>query len=87
MFSSFTTGMSMIKWNGFVSAIFDAGFSATSNGGSAVNFKDEEASRGAIVFHRPHPDSRISPDMLRGMGKRLTKWFGWNEDMFVVRPK
>lgn len=85
MFSKLPIGM--VKWNELVAALRDAGFSATSHGGSGVNFKDYTASKGTIVIHRPHPDSSIDPEKLRGIGKRLTKWFEWNEDTFVVRTK
>lgn len=74
-----------VRWESFVAAMVDAGFSATHSGGSAVTFKDERFGGGSIVFHRPHPDPCIDDVMLRGMGRRLSKWFGWDKNSFVVR--
>ncbi|KAJ3497994.1 hypothetical protein NLG97_g1472 [Lecanicillium saksenae] len=73
-----------ILWDRFVHAMADAGFTARNCGGSLVAFK-HESHEGRIVFHRPHPDNKIDPIMLQAMGKRLTKWFGWERDLFVLR--
>lgn len=74
-----------VRWENFVTAMVDAGFCATHSGGSAVTFKDARFGGGSIVFHRPHPDPSIDDIMLRGMGRRLSKWFGWDKDSFVAR--
>ncbi|KAK4543627.1 hypothetical protein LTR36_005272 [Oleoguttula mirabilis] len=78
-----------VRWQQFVTAMADAGCSATHTGGSAVSF-DQCASTGAggtIVFHKPHPDPEVDAVMLQTMGKRLRKWFGWDADVFVEREK
>ena len=36
---------------------------------------------GKIVFHKPHPIAKIDPIMLRSMGKRMAKWFGWGREV------
>ena len=77
---------SSVKWDDLVAALMDAGFQATANGGSAVTFKSMSG-QGSIVFHRPHPDPTVDMIMLRSMGKRLAKWFGWEADTFVERGK
>lgn len=91
MFTRSTYKQGMTKWTEFVAALKDAGFyagfSATHNGGSVVTFTDERAGKGAIVFHRPHPDPKIDSNMLRGWGKRLRKWFGLDDNMFILRGK
>ncbi|KAK3070956.1 hypothetical protein LTR53_009516 [Teratosphaeriaceae sp. CCFEE 6253] len=74
-----------IGWETFVAAMVDAGCSATPTGGSAVSFKDVGNTKASIVFHRPHPDPSIDLIMLRSMGKRLQKWFGWDAETFVER--
>lgn len=66
-----------VDWADFVLAMNDIGFTARQNGGSAVTFDNEQASR-KIVFHRPHPIAKIGPVMTRAMGFRLRKWFGWS---------
>jgi hypothetical protein len=74
------------KWLDFVSALVDAGFTGTHNGGSAVTFTHGKEG-GAIAVHRRHPDPTISLIRLRRLGRRLSKWFGWSEDTFIERKK
>ncbi|KAI3554134.1 hypothetical protein CABS02_05549 [Colletotrichum abscissum] len=77
-----------ITWDDFVYALCDAGFVASNNGGSAVRFergsRGGSGDKGAIIFHKPHPVLKIDPVMLHGMGRRLTKWFGWTRDSFAA---
>ncbi|OCL11600.1 hypothetical protein AOQ84DRAFT_268717, partial [Glonium stellatum] len=78
-----------VDWDVFVRAMADVGFSATNSSGSAVDFEKKDDSdaghAGKIVFHKPHPASKIHPVMLRSMGKRMTKWFGWHRELFALR--
>ncbi|KAI1402587.1 hypothetical protein F4819DRAFT_272081 [Hypoxylon fuscum] len=74
-----------VGWDEFVHAVCDVGFTARNNGGSAVLF--ENSAGGRIVFHKPHPVAKIDSVMLRSMGKRMTKWFGWNRERFVLADK
>lgn len=78
-------------WKDFVTAMADVGFAATHCGGSAVSFDPVESApmrgHGSIVFHKPHPEPSIDPVILRIMGQRLRKWFGWERDTFVERVK
>ncbi|PIB01781.1 hypothetical protein CB0940_00296 [Cercospora beticola] len=74
------------RWEDFIKAMIDAGFSVKPSGGSVFTCKDS-ASEGSINFHRPHPDPSVDPVMLRIMGKRLNKWFKFDKDTFVVRQK
>jgi len=80
----------VVKWQHFVTAMADAGCSATHTGGSAVSFdraaKDGRGG-GTIVFHKPHPEHEVDHIILQTMGKRLRKWFGWDGDVFVEREK
>lgn len=73
------------RWDELVAGLVDAGFYATHSGGSAVTFEDK--TKGSIVLHQPHPDSTVDMVMLRLIGKRLTRWFGWDLDTFVKREK
>ncbi|KAI0118265.1 hypothetical protein GGR51DRAFT_572264 [Nemania sp. FL0031] len=71
-----------LQWADFVHAMDDIGFVARHNGGSAVSFEAEGKDR--IVFHRPHPDSKIAPVVLQSMGTRMNKWFGWTRESFAL---
>ncbi|KID83176.1 hypothetical protein MGU_09539 [Metarhizium guizhouense ARSEF 977] len=73
-----------VLWDRFVHAMVDAGFTARNNGGSQVSFKKLDG-EGKIVFHKPHPGAKIDPVMLRAMGQRMAKWFGWRRELFVLR--
>lgn len=77
-----------VKWESFVKAMSQVGFVARHSGGSAVLFEPSQNSkwfgRGKIVFHRPHPVPVIDSVILSSMGKRMNKWFGWNEETFVL---
>ncbi|KAF7954132.1 hypothetical protein EAE96_005264 [Botrytis aclada] len=72
-----------LDWRTFVTAMDDAGFTATESGGSAVTFLNNVGG-GRIVFHKPHPTAKIEQFMLQAWGKRLGKWFGWTRESFVV---
>ncbi|KAF9881571.1 hypothetical protein CkaCkLH20_00717 [Colletotrichum karsti] len=78
-----------VLWDELVHAMVDAGFVASNNGGSAVRFEIgtgvNGVDSGSIIFHKPHPVAKIDPIMLRSMGRRMTKWFGWNRERFVAR--
>lgn len=65
-----------IRWQHFVAAMPDAGFAAAHIGGSGVSFAPLQK-EGSIVSEPP-PDTYVDPNMLmRNMGKRMRKWFGW----------
>ena len=72
-----------VMWQEYVHALCDAGFRAMSNGGSAVRF--EKSTSGAIVFHKPHPEPKIDSIMLRSMGRRMAKRFGWSRERFCEK--
>jgi hypothetical protein len=73
-----------VDWDSFVHAMTDVGFTARNNGGSAVLFERNSQLGGKIVFHKPHPIAKIDPVMLRSMGKRMAKWFGWSREVFTT---
>ncbi|TEY43689.1 hypothetical protein BOTCAL_0363g00100 [Botryotinia calthae] len=72
-----------LDWRTFVTAMNDAGLTATESGGSAVTFLNT-VDGGRIVFHKPHPTAKVEQFMLQAWGKRLGKWFGWTRESFVV---
>ncbi|KAI0386885.1 hypothetical protein F5Y04DRAFT_73414 [Hypomontagnella monticulosa] len=71
-----------VVWEDFVVAVREVGFTARNNGGSAVLF--ESIHGGKIVFHKPHPIAKIDSVMLKSMGKRMAKWFGWGRERFAL---
>ncbi|PMD57413.1 uncharacterized protein K444DRAFT_615869 [Hyaloscypha bicolor E] len=78
-----------IEWSTFVHAMSDMGFLARNGGGSAVLFESRDlaeggATGGKIIFHKPHPIPKIDSIILHSMGKRMSKWFGWHRELFVL---
>ncbi|KAI9651338.1 hypothetical protein NHQ30_001377 [Ciborinia camelliae] len=81
-----------VPWDSFVNAMAEVGFVAShSAGGSAVQFEPDATSpwfgQGKIVFHKPHPERIVDAVMLSAMGKRMERWFGWNDETFEVAKK
>jgi hypothetical protein len=79
-----------VPWDRFVLAMEQIGFVARHNGGSAVLFEPNSDCiwhpfGGKIVFHRPHPDPTLMPLILKFMGKRMHKRFGWSAETFVLK--
>lgn len=87
MFSSAEAPQRSLKWVDLLDALVDAGMSATHSGGSKVTFEDMRTGKGSIVLHKPHPDPTVHHVMLKTVGRRLAKWFGWGEKTFVAREK
>lgn len=89
MFTSYASSKNTAacRWEDFTSALRDAGCLARQNGGSAVAFTHPMVPDDVIVIHRPHPDPTINPIMLRRVGKKFEKRFGWDESTFVLRDK
>lgn len=85
-------GRRNIRWQHFLDAMADTGLSISQASGSAVSFAfpstDKDApDLGSIVFHRPHPVAEVHPVMMRSIGRRMRKWFGWQRETFVERQK
>lgn len=86
-----------LDWLDFVTAMSEFGFRAEHRGGSAFTFKgdiklptttqeDEIRVRSrSINFHMPHPSTEMSPVLLRNMGRRLNRRFGWERAHFGIR--
>jgi hypothetical protein len=84
MFPAGADGTSGVRWIQFVQALTDAGMIATQGAGSAVSFN---IYRRSISFHKHHPEPLVDAVRLRGFGKRLSKWFGWTNETFILRQK
>lgn len=81
-----------IQWNAFVNAMGAPGVDFVAQrggGGSEFTFEPSEHSKwfgkGSILFHRPHPGNEVDSVTLTSWSKRMTKWFGWSADTFVLK--
>ncbi|KDQ11585.1 hypothetical protein BOTBODRAFT_453231 [Botryobasidium botryosum FD-172 SS1] len=62
------------------------GFDIVQSEGSSVRFDPPRKSARSIIFHRPHPDSTMTPIMIKWVRARLRRCYGWTESTFVVEP-
>ncbi|CZS88240.1 uncharacterized protein RCO7_01198 [Rhynchosporium graminicola] len=81
-----------IDWDVFVNALCEEGvgfIARHSVGGSAYTLEPNEKSlwfgKGAISFHKLHPEHVIDAIIVMAHGKRMAKWFGWGEGTFVQK--
>lgn len=74
-----------IPWSDFVHALSSAGFGVEKQHGSAWLFTPSEATQRSIIFHEPHPASKIPIHIARRHGRRLTRAYGWTSETFVTR--
>lgn len=79
-------GSSSVRWTSLLQALTDAGLAVTPGAGSAMSFTNEH---GTISIHQPHDRAGPFVDAirLRGIGRRMSKWFGWTNETFVLREK
>lgn len=75
----------LLDWRKFVDAMTDAGFSASGSGGSAIIFANDNG--GKIIFHRPHPVTKVDQSMLTWLSKRLRKRFGMDRKSFELAER
>jgi hypothetical protein len=75
---------SPMKWDTFVKLMREMGFEYDpSTAGSSVRFDPPNSKDHPISIHKPHPDSTLTPIMLIKIGKRLKRYYGWNEEDFI----
>ena len=79
MFPSGSQDRGTVNWLDFVSLLSEIGFVESRRAGSARTFKSD---KGSITFHKPHPRTDMGAVMLWRVGKRLSKRFGWDREMF-----
>ncbi|KDQ53732.1 hypothetical protein JAAARDRAFT_61117 [Jaapia argillacea MUCL 33604] len=78
-----------LRWNDFEKAMTKIGFRVKQTCGSSVRFdppvdlKDSPS----ITFHKPHPDPVLTPGLIRRIGYRLHRRFGWKAGDFVIVDK
>ena len=72
-----------VPWTEFLSAMASVGFSIKALDGSAWVFEPQSGLfRRSIIFHEPHPGSRIPFQTARRYGRRLERAYGWTRDSF-----
>lgn len=81
-----------VPWTEFLYAMRSAGFGMESLQGSAWQFTPHDdtgsgmgAGKRSILFHEPHPHSRIPFWDARRLGRRLARTYGWSGETFVVK--
>lgn len=73
-----------LPWSDFLSAMASVGFSIKSLDGSAWIFSPRtDLFQRSIIFHEPHPSSKIPFRTARRFGRRLERAFGWTAANFV----
>jgi len=74
-----------IAWTDFLHALSSTGFSIEKQTGSAWLFVPPSSIGSCpIMFHEPHPSSKIPIQVARRHGRRLTRTYGWNSATFVI---
>jgi hypothetical protein len=77
------------KWTALRTTMINLGFSAEQLQGSTWQFTPSEELRQergldrGICFHEPHPSNEMSLAMMRTLGARLTRAYGWDGSMFI----
>jgi hypothetical protein len=73
-----------IPWTDFLHALSSIGFAVERNHGSAWLFTPIQLPVDRpIIFHEPHPSSRIQIQIARRHGRRLERAYGWSSQTFV----
>jgi hypothetical protein len=73
-----------IPWTEFLYALSSAGFAIEKQHGSAWLFAPSGAAKRSIIFHEPHPASKVPIQIARRFGRRLKYAYGWTAETFVV---
>ncbi|KAJ7348953.1 hypothetical protein DFH08DRAFT_959155 [Mycena albidolilacea] len=74
--------MGQIRWGDFERAMKRIGFGIAQTAGSSVRFDPPAKAARPITFHRPHPELTLTPIMLRWIGARLQRCYGWTSATF-----
>ncbi|KAF7337056.1 hypothetical protein MVEN_02142800 [Mycena venus] len=72
-----------IRWDVFEKAMKRVGFSVCQTAGSSVRFDPPAKNARPITFHRPHPDSLLTPLLIKWIGARLNRNYGWTISTFT----
>ncbi|KIK62926.1 hypothetical protein GYMLUDRAFT_242014 [Collybiopsis luxurians FD-317 M1] len=73
-----------VRWEDFEKAMKRVGFDVVQTAGSSVRFDPPAKMARPISFHRPHPDSLLNPVMIKWIGSRLNRCYGWTTATFLL---
>ncbi|KAF7328969.1 hypothetical protein MVEN_02526900 [Mycena venus] len=71
-----------VRWGDFENGMKRVGFQVVQTAGSSVRFDPPAATARPITFHRPHPDSILTPHAIKWVGARLKRTYGWTTETF-----
>ncbi|KAF9695398.1 hypothetical protein EKO04_006313 [Ascochyta lentis] len=85
LFSRSSAARGPIRWNAFVAAMTDVGFSVIPKVGSIYMFVPPESMdvRKICILHKPHK-SHIEGVVLLDYSRRLNRAYGWDNSTFVL---
>ncbi|KAJ7034669.1 hypothetical protein C8F04DRAFT_1100580 [Mycena alexandri] len=72
-----------VRWGDFENAMKRIGFEVVQTAGSSVRFDPPASTARPITFHRPHPDSLLTPHAIKWVGARLKRTYGWTTETFA----
>ncbi|KAL8758361.1 MAG: hypothetical protein Q9184_003950 [Pyrenodesmia sp. 2 TL-2023] len=73
-----------LPWTDFKKAMVNVGFGAEKLQGSGWLFESKSSS---IIFHEPHPQSKLPMQWARRIARRLNRNFRWTADTFVLEDR
>ena len=73
-----------IPWSEFLYTLSSIGFNIQKQNGSAWLFTSSDTTQRSIIFHEPHPSSKIPIYIARRHGRRLSRAYNWAAESFVV---
>ncbi|EJD43599.1 hypothetical protein AURDEDRAFT_114653 [Auricularia subglabra TFB-10046 SS5] len=76
----------VVRWEQFERAMRRIGFETVQTAGSSVRFDPPARTARPITFHRPHPEAVLSPYLLKWIGARLKRSYGWTAQTFEYDP-
>ena len=74
-----------LKWETFVTLMTGMGFEVDQTYSAGVRFMPPNVNDPPITLHRPQPDDILTPMMLIKIGKRLQRYYNWDEEDFATQ--
>ncbi|KAJ6499015.1 hypothetical protein C8R45DRAFT_100953 [Mycena sanguinolenta] len=79
--------MASMRWETFLELMRTEGFrieDEPSTSGSVVRFYPPNSDDESIIFHKPHPDPTITPQLLREFANKLKRKYEWIDTDFIL---